>query len=234
MAPERDGDVVLIPDPEGSILQLRPDVLIERYFEMNRIAEERARQGLEGKQQDLLGQKIIFAASKVCAREAGDPACYTVPQSPLSKKVYRSNTDKILQKEEVPHLVVRERFLSTAFVMGELRAVKRLYEKAMELLQADKAKATELDVLSRIFGEQEYYREVLREKNRGKWEKLRHALGRSFGFSPDNALDPHPTHRKIDLVGGDVAKFEFGIGLDYEGLLGSETISPKNDGLGGA
>jgi hypothetical protein len=112
-------------------------------------------------------------------------------------------------------------------VIGELRYVRALYEKVLDSLRADPTAATEQDVIARIFGEQEYYRALLRQKTPPKPdERRRWWFTSSASASP---LDPHPTRHKPEIKEG--TKYDFGIALDYESLLSSESVSPKTMGF---
>ncbi|KAI4756508.1 hypothetical protein E4T45_14591, partial [Aureobasidium sp. EXF-8846] len=73
----RDEDLVVIADGLNTWFQLRPQTLLDRYFESNRNADERIRKEL-GVTADVLSirQKIIFGAQRDCSPwNAEDPAC---------------------------------------------------------------------------------------------------------------------------------------------------------------
>jgi len=222
---DRDDDVVIIPDSEGTVFQLRPDILLERFWESVRVGQQRARLGMREADANVTYQKMVFGASKTCGVDVDEPACYAAPHSLLKTNVYGRQTDRLAIKEEDPNVFMRERFIDTGFVMGELKAVKNLYERALQIMEADKEKRTEQDAIARIFGEQEYYRASLREKNSTDWERKRHSVARFFGIGEASPLAPHPTHRKVELQAD--TQYEWAIGLDYEGLLTAASSSPK-------
>lgn len=215
----------MIPDPEGTMFQLRPDILLERFWESVRLGQERARLGMSETDSNNTFQKVIFGASKTCHADIDDPACYAAPHSILKPHAYGRQTDKISPKEEDPNIFIRERFLDSSFVMGELRAVKNLYEHALTIMEADKESRMEQDVISRIFGEQEYYRASLRDRNSTDWDRKRQSIASFFGMGSDGPLANHPTHRKVVLK--EDVRYEWAIGLDYEGLLSAPSSSSR-------
>lgn len=221
MGPERDEDVILIPDSEGTVFQLRPDVLMERYWEIVRLGQARAKIGMSDVDGNSTFQKIVFGASKTCSESADDVACFAAPQSILKSDVYGGKTDRVDAKRDDPTLYMRERYINSRFVMGELKALRAFYNRALEYMEADKAAATEQSVVSRIFGEQEYHRAALRKDNSTEWDGRKHSIKYFFGLEPANPLDESSTHLKPNFL-PDI-NYEFGIGLDYEGLLISPT-----------
>lgn len=103
--------------------------------------------------------------------------------------------------------------------MGDVPAVRRLYDTLNNALKVEGSTASEQEILSKIFGEQEYNRGVLKRTyaTPSRWRKLLSALG---GGDGKEIVDSHPTHKKVDVAGG-TRLLDYGIGLDYEGMLGS-------------
>jgi len=165
LGPDRDDDLVLVIDGYDTWMQLRPGVLIERYFDINERADCRiqARLGQDAVLQEKIQQRIVFSAQKQCSLDADDPGCYAVPESTLPRDVYGPQTDKYVLDEENPDVKFRPRYLNSGVGMGDVAAMRKLF---------------------------------------------RHALD--------------PAALLIELTDG--SPFEFGIGLDYESLLGHPTM----------
>jgi hypothetical protein len=223
----RDGDLAIIPQGYDTWFQLRPGTLIERFYEINRQADEtiRTRIGKDAAEKEGISQKVIFSAHKTCPAGPDDVSCYAVPESPLAKHVYGPNTDRTQKNEDPEYLNFRERYLNTGLIMGEVGALKKLYAHALEVLESHNQTGTVQSTFSQIFGEQEYQREIIRERNRPgatiNFKKL-------FGFEAPGILDLHPpSTQQMSTTNG--TSLEYGIGLDYESLLSQSTISVGRD-----
>jgi len=215
---DRDDDLVLLVDGFNVWFQLRPGVLIERYFDINRLANARieSRLGKEVVEKEHIQQSIVYSAQKRCSsREASDPACYAVPESTLPKEIYGPQTDKDVAGVN-SDIKYRPRYLNNGIAMGRLGDMRKLYTRAQKLLDENKNVGSDQNILSQIFGEQEFQREALRARNlassQRKWQKFR---------GEPSILDPKPDHRM--MVAAPNTTYEFGIGLDYESLLGHAT-----------
>lgn len=206
---DRQTDVVIIVDGYDTWFQLRPDVMLERFFEINRKANNRVVKSMGQAAMDTshIRQKIVFGAQKTCSKDKDDPACYAVPESTISDPSQGG------------------KFLDAGFVMGELGAIRELYERAQWHMDFVKDRATTQDMFSRLFGEQEYQRELTKQRYSGPG--LFNRLLEAFGLKNNKGLlAAHPTHRRLPPV--QAGEAEFGIGLDYESLLTSSTTG-KSD-----
>jgi hypothetical protein len=223
--PERDNDLILILDGYNTMFQLRPGNLVERWFEVQRKANARIEERLGSTAMVVEGisQKVVFGARKNCQpNQPDDVDCYAVPPSMLPEGVYGPDTDKAVADErQGSQSKFRERYLDTGFKIGEMAAMKKLYGKAAHEMGSEET------MFPRIFGEQEYQREVIRERYRSTASRYWYNFLWFFGVQPRGILDPHPTHKKMDPAPG--CPFEYGIGLDYEGLLGSSTAFAEKE-----
>ena len=204
----RDEDVAIILDGYDTWFQLRPDIMLERFFEANRLANNRVvkKMGQVAMDAGRVQQKIIFGKQQECSGKKEDPACWAVPQSPLSKNVYGAGKDG-------------ERFLNAGFIMGELGALRRLFNKANETFHLDEDHNTLQSVMTKMFGEQEYEREVLALKYQPT--SLLSRLARFIGFSESSSLAQQPLDFQPQAIEAGAA--EYNIGLDYDSLLTSST-----------
>jgi hypothetical protein len=209
--PNREKDVVIIVDGHDTWFQLRPDVMLERFFEINRRANNRVVQKMGQAPMDSGGIKhrIVFGAQRACSATSDDPACYAIPPNPLGSKIYGKE-----QKSE--------RYLSSSFIMGELGALHSLYERARWHWDKNRANSTVQGVMSFIYGEQEFQRELIykRYNPSGFFTKTM----RYLGWMDGGILGAHPTRKRPTSMG----QAEFGISLDYELLLSSSTEGGKD------
>jgi len=212
---EFSDDLVIIAD-EASFFQLRPEVLLSRFLEIN----DRANAQLEGKMGRVvklegIKQQVIFSAQRYCSSLRADYVeCYGATTS---------------LKLGTPG------FLDTSMAIGTVAAMRNLFERAWEYILIAEDKAHKLSAttesekegeepLSRIFGEQNIQREFLRLHHRSNFKRLRDTTG---GFlsrnretkDPINVLDAsHPASTYLARYYPS-APFDFGIGLDYDNEL---------------
>ena len=198
---------------------------MDRYFEINRRADERIRKelGREAVTQYNLTQQIVFSAQKACSPwTSGDPACYAVPQSTLAKHVYGSQTDKTTNGGAVDYSKNRPRFLSAGLMMGNVKAVRALYNEVSDRMSHDDSLQTDQQVFSQIFGEQNVHREIVRRQ----FTTWRQNLASWFVTDARVKLFKQ---EHIDKVSSRGQSLEFGIGLDYESALGFATDNAHED-----
>ncbi|KAH8809200.1 hypothetical protein F5884DRAFT_396763 [Xylogone sp. PMI_703] len=226
---ERDLDVIIIPKAYETWLQLRPGVLLERFFEINRKANAKLASRLGGRamRNEHVSQTIIFSAQKTCpVGKADDIACYASPHSTLPRYAYGPETDKQNLKENPSYLKFRERYIDSGLIVGEVGSIRKLFEKAQAVIQAN-PQSTDLIAFAKIFGEQEYHREVIRDLYSTPIGRLMSSLRWFLGFEQVGLLENHPAHRQTQPAEG--VQLEFGIGLDYEGMLSQSTLSAEID-----
>jgi hypothetical protein len=224
-----DDDLILFVD-SYAWLQLRPQTLVDRFWDINRRADERVRAELGSAAEAVrVRQEIVFSSQKYCAPGTGqDPSCYAVPNSTLPKDIYGPLTDVEDNSEENKYARFRPKYLNADVSMGTVRAMRKLYA----YLYTDKHVAElgdEQAVFSHVFGGQELWREVARldvanVTTKASW--LRKDRNR-----PVKSFNP----RHMDDVRAQAAKqedgtFEFGIGLDYGSELAQNTVYAEWDG----
>ena len=211
---DRDKDLVLIVDGFDLWFQLSPQILVDRYHAINAAAEKRIRNqtGQEAMEQGHIAQKIIFAAQKRCWPGAADHvSCTAVPESQLPMDIYGPDTDIPSGDEKNPYLRIRQRFLNAGFVMGPVKEMRALFERAQEKADADPEQyGQDQSVFASIWGEQEKQRSTLKDAVASASAGKTSPLKRDFLSS-----------REID--------YEFGIGLDYESALSMPTVFSEYD-----
>ncbi|KAL2066690.1 hypothetical protein VTL71DRAFT_2762 [Oculimacula yallundae] len=227
---DRDDDLVLLVDGYDIWFQLRPEVLLERYFEINQRADERVqtRLGKSAVKTEGIRQSIVFSAQKKCwPRDNDDPACFAAPESSLPKDIYGPLTDTKVDNDENPFIKFRPRYLNSGVMMGELGSVKKFFKRSVEVMALGQHKGSDQNVFSQIFGEQEFQREVIRDRYLTSSQRFGRWIKSVLGMSETNVMDPHPTHKLMKPAEG--APFEYGIGLDYASALGHPTVFAEYD-----
>lgn len=210
-----DDDVAVVLEGE-SILQLRASTLVERFFSVNRRANQRitkdwgkyaARNGIR--------QEVLFGAQKECSGlSANDAACYGAPASPLPPKLYGDETDVEGGDDDNRFDHFRPRFIDSGSMVGTVRGLRKIFSEAAAQ-GLGKEKDEKKVSLQRMFGRQQSYREVLRRK---------------AGLSKNNAF----TKEQLKIVKDNIfnnpnTTFEFGIGLDYAGEVSANAAFSHED-----
>lgn len=243
----RDNDLVLVMDAYGGFnqhastpeelaaykdgdawFQLPLEVLIERFHAVNKKANQDLSKRLGNAfGSETIRQNVIFGAGKRCTpSNVSSAACYPVPDSPLPKDMYGPET------EAYPHLnytMERQRYLSSSFIMGSVLHMRRLFNRANQRIKNvtvdDPAimKGSDQAIFQRIFGEQEYQREVMRRKYGGGprdpvWIE---------GVQIKNSLDPLFPHDELKQY--DHKTNDYGIGIDYYADLSQQITDDSED-----
>ncbi|KAH0086909.1 hypothetical protein KCU66_g18513, partial [Aureobasidium melanogenum] len=200
---------------------LRPQTLLDRYFESNRNADERIRKEL-GVNADVLGirQKIIFGAQRDCSPwNAEDPACTAVPESTLPNDIYGPQTDAEAGEGKDPFTKRRPRYINSGFAMGPVKEMRKLYAEAAKRVMGDQHLQDEGKVLGQLFAEQEMARVSYRAPSAslGSWLS-------SFWESASAVED-----RKAQQLRETDLSREYGIGLDYASGLAFEAAHADGD-----
>ncbi|CAG5145248.1 uncharacterized protein ALTATR162_LOCUS1680 [Alternaria atra] len=225
LGPERDDDLLLLVDGYDIWFQLRPSALISRFHAINNAANTRIRQtmGSKAAAAEGISQNIIFSAQKRCwPWKPEDPPCYAVPQSSLPDDIYGPETDTDIGFEKNPYVKFRQRYLNSGDAMGRVGAMKALFERAMEKAEKDRNFGSDQKIFSEIFGDQEFQREVMRQRHRSVFQKVG-----DWSTGRKSILNPQSERRMREHKQG--KPDEFGIGLDYASLLGHPTVFAEED-----
>ena len=211
---DHDEDMVLLVDGFDLWFQLSPQIMIDRYHEINSRADERVRGRIGDEVMDMSSttQTIIFSSQKRCwPGKVDDLSCYAVPESPLPRYIYGPQTDMDIGDAKNPYLKFRQRWLNAGFMIGPVNELRTLFERALERAEANPdQEGHDQNVLSTIWGEQEYVREIARLSKLPPWKRERQASRKSFKPA-------------------DETNYEFGIGLDYESALSIPTVFAEYD-----
>lgn len=202
-------------------LQLRPQTLLDRYFDINRRADARIQAELgPAARKHGIRQKIVFGCQKRCWPWADDdPPCYAVPNSSLPHDIYGPATDVFDVYNEVnQYMTIRQRFLNSGTAIGTMRAMRKLLNQSMVQVPYEANFGSDQYIFSHIFGDQEIWRASL-------------ALDSGFRGPRDfAAFNPrHVEEVRSKAAGRDDGNFEFGIGVDYGSEIVLNTIFAEDD-----
>lgn len=199
--PTEDDDLVLIIDGYDVLMQLPPEIMIERYFRMARAANAHLakRFGLSvGSARDLgLYQSVFWGADKICwPINPAAARCWAVPKAVgLPHKAFGPHTGEGGMVYNEP------RWLNSGTVIGPVADMRELIAATMEEINDtynpdnDKRESDQL-YISNIWGRQEYFRSI--QALKGKEPE---------GGPPDRVI---PSKRYSDQ------ETEYHISLDYE------------------
>ncbi|KAL1971256.1 hypothetical protein VTN77DRAFT_208 [Rasamsonia byssochlamydoides] len=219
-------DLILIVDGSDTFFQLPPEILIQRFHTILQKNNQKLREKYgvavveneKGAKEVVqkYSQRVIFAASKECfPNRADDVACVSVPSSPLPPDVYGPKTD--IQKDGHRN---RPRWLDSGAVIGQAADLLPLYERVLEYVAHHRDRHGDQMVLSRLYGTQEYVRELERRRTSSRFmEWLRDMIGISEATNITNVY--------LRLEPGQ--RYEFGIGVDYESQLFFTMKRSRND-----
>ncbi|KFA66912.1 hypothetical protein S40285_02315 [Stachybotrys chlorohalonatus IBT 40285] len=226
--------------------QLPLEVLLMRYNAINARANEDLERRLgRAYKAEHLKQTVVFGSSKRCAPNLPQSvACYAMPESPLSPDLYGVNTDTVVGHSK--YSSQRQRYLNSAFVMGPIADVRRIYQRAAHKMESllKQAEANQHShgpdfthvgsdqfVFQEILGEQEFQREAMRRRHLSFSDKAK-GLSKNRptlieGTVIDDILNPSFTHETMELKTDN--EDEFSIGLDYWSDLGQQTMDSEHD-----
>jgi hypothetical protein len=192
-------DTVILADSASTWFQLRPEVLLKRYYDINRQGNERlaASIGSERLLEEPIEQTVVFSASSECGAASADAIeCSRVPEYPLKMKFSHMNAP---------------RYLSQDVVIGRVKDVYEVYRRAVAVVEQREKIPSELAIFTEIFASQEYHRSLVRPETPSWSQRFRGWFSGSYSHAPlagRNATIHRQPHAD-----------EFGIGLDYAGEL---------------
>jgi hypothetical protein len=196
-------DTVILAGSASTWFQLRPEVLLKRYYDINRRGNERlaASVGSEKMLEESIEQTVVFSASSECGATFADAIeCSQVPKTPMKGKSSHLNAP---------------RYLSQDVIIGRVKDVFEIYRRAVAVVEQRSDFANELSIFTEIFSSQEHYRSLVRPKTPSWSQRFQGFFSGSYSHGP--------------LAGRNATIFrqphadEFGIGLDYAGELSMDT-----------
>nr|POE77348.1 hypothetical protein CFP56_08995 [Quercus suber] len=218
-----DEDIVLLVDGYDIWMQLRPQVLIDRYFDINRRADQRIHNEL-GETADIhdIRQEVIFGCQKRCwPWTARNPPCYAVPKSDLPEDIFGPRTDTLVNSKENPYIKYRPRYLNSGVGMGSVRAMRKLFHQAFKQAKYERNFGSDQYILSHIFGDQELWREALRRDARN--------VSSHYHGEHDHFNAKHIASVRKKATSRPDKNFEFGLGVDYGSEIALNTVFAEDD-----
>lgn len=218
-----DEDFVLILDGVDFLFQLPPEIMIRRFQDLlgEKNAKLRKKYGLAAMdtsfRPDALpevvqkySQRVLFGAGKTCLQSFNmtlDPGCVTVPDSDLPPDVYGWTTD--ISSNAGSH---RARWLQPGTAMGQVADLKLIYGQVLQFMEQKKsANRSHHVALTRMYGRQEYVRELERQRTTNRFmDWVYRTIGISDAANITSAIPPtlHPGSR-----------YEYGIGVDSQSRI---------------
>jgi hypothetical protein len=198
---QNENDTVVLLDSVSTWFQLRPEVLLKRYYGIVQQENQRlaARVGVEVMQEKGIKQSVVFTASSTCG--AAEERCSEVPESHLV--------------HEAPQTAALH-YLDQGMAIGPVKDLYEIYRRAVAIIErSEDSHLSELAVFSEIFSNQEHHRSLLSPSARS-WSRRFCDL-----FSGDYSHRPLARKNTERPANGD----DFGIGLDYAGELAFNTSS---------
>jgi len=216
LPPRNDKDLVLVVDGYDVWFQLRPEVLIQRYFEINAQRSAYFARKFRGDvvKKHNISQTVIFGSDKKCWPQTFDhPACYAVPESTLPMDAFGEMTDK-----DPESFAMRPRWLNSGTILGPIADVRAIFE-ATDRREKDRFNGMRDQwYFAELFGEQEYYRNSLqRHPNTFPPNHESHIIPDFPNPRNKTRLSPFAPNRIPQFE--ETAQVEFHIGLDYESEL---------------
>ncbi|KAF7550154.1 hypothetical protein G7046_g8114 [Stylonectria norvegica] len=226
-----EDDLVLLVEAYDVWFQLPPSVLIERYHQLNREADERVR-----KQWESLGvdasfpilpprQKIVMSTAKECFPDSDSGPDAHWPESPVRSDLYDEGTDQLVSTADPgrKYSKLRPRCVNSGMIMGTMGALRDALRRSREKADlAPMSGRSDQAFFGEVMDDQEVWREWARHL-RSSWN------GRS-SIPRSAAGDDEDVHR-IVAAAVQGQRFEFGIGLDYNSTTIPPTSSSEDDGF---
>lgn len=211
-----DDDLVLVVDGSDMWFQLPPEIIIRRFHHILKENNEKLRRkygmavvhdnstDVKGHVMQKYSQRILFGADKTCWPNTtlSKAACVTVPMSPWFPDSYGFKTDKAVDGTKN-----RPRWLNAGAAMGSAADMRLLYQRAAQKAVNATGPEIEQRIMSEIYGEQEYVRELEWRRTTNRWGNW--IQERLLGIPRSGNL----TGISMHLEPG--RRYEFGVGLDY-------------------
>ncbi|KAK3670754.1 hypothetical protein LTR78_009326 [Recurvomyces mirabilis] len=208
-----DEDLVLIVDGYDVWMQLHRDVLISRYYEMNRAADARtnATYGDETFRRLDMRQTTIFGPDKICwPIDFSRPACWAVPRGALPEYTFGPRTDHGPEEFNIP------RWLNSGTILGPASDLRTLFRATIAEIQKNHTTDSDQFYLAELFGQQEFGRLQHRPDLLNEMRKIRYPGEEGLRDEELDRKEPTSSVMGSNLEG---RLTEFHIGIDYESRI---------------
>ena len=231
-----EDDLALMVDAYDIWFQLPPSVLIQRFHQLNREADERNQQKWEQMKSQHPNfpiepprQSIIVTGAKDCFPDpsSGSDGHYDLwPASPMPEDLYGDDTDKFqtaIVESSRRFRRIRPRCANSGMIMGTMGAMRdaltRCREKVEEAARAGRQLWSDQALFAEVIGDQEAWR---------LWTQELASTWNGTGAVTQNSIR-HSHVRDVASSSLRGQRFEFGIGIDYNFTTIPPTCSSEED-----
>ena len=148
-------DLVLIIDGYDIWFQLRPDVLIKRFYAINAAANSRTieRYGEKIFAEREMYQSVVFGPDKLCwPVDFSRPACWAIPESTMPENAFGPMYDHE-DRDKAP-----AKWLNSGTVMGTTRDLKDIFNATLEAIHFNHVTDSDQYYFANLWGDQEFER----------------------------------------------------------------------------
>lgn len=204
---EHSEDLVLIIDGYDLWFQLRPDVLIKRYYAINKAANQRAveKYGQSVVAEKDMRQTVLFGPDKICwPVDYSRPACWAVPESNMPYFSFGPQTGN--GRRELNHPI----WLNSGTIMGPVQDLMDVFNATLEEIHRNHTTDSDQFYFANIFGAQEFARLQNNHELMDKRKNIKY--GHEFEWPGWNISRIEP-----EIEPGQ--RTEYHIGIDYASTL---------------
>ncbi|KAL7945129.1 hypothetical protein V8C42DRAFT_358166 [Trichoderma barbatum] len=201
LPPEEDDDLALIVDGYDILIQLPPEIMVERYFEIAQRADAHLAQRFDISVRELhrrgLRQTIFFGPDKVCwPVDPRAPRCWTAPESTIPPSAWGPN------RGDGELFYSDPRWLNSGTIMAPIGDLRRYIAATMDEITTThdptyEFRESDQYYLSNVWGRQEYWRSRM---TGGK-------------------ISPGPADKIIPVKSNPFQKTEYHVAIEYESAL---------------
>lgn len=169
LSPDEDDDLVIIVDGYDILIQLPPEIMVERYFQVAERADAHLARRFDISVSELhrrgLRQTIFLGPDKICwPIDPRAPRCWSAPESPIPPAAWGLN------KGDDAMFYADPRWLNSGTIMAPIGDLKRYIAATMDEIRATHDPAYEFResdqyYLSNVWGRQEYWRARMMESD---------------------------------------------------------------------
>ena len=199
-------DLVLILDGYDIWFQLRPDVLLKRYYEVNNAANERwvNTYGEQMVEHHGIRQTIIFGPDKICwPIDFSRPACWAVPIPDMPEYAFGPQTAQGREEMNMP------RWLNSGTIMGPALDLREMFRATLEWIHTNYTTDSDQFYFANIFGNQEVARMQLKPDLIEEYKGYRYQAHTEAVLDTGYRYEPNVTG----------VRTEYHIGIDHTSTL---------------
>ncbi|RFU78876.1 hypothetical protein TARUN_3357 [Trichoderma arundinaceum] len=162
LPPEEDDDLVIIVDGYDILIQLPPEIMVERYFQLAERADAHLAQRFDISVGELhrrgLRQTIFLGPDKICwPIDPHAPRCWAAPESPIPPTAWGSDMGDNAMFYSDP------RWLNSGTIMAPIGDIRKYIAATMDEIRATHDPAYEFResdqyYLANVWARQEYWR----------------------------------------------------------------------------